>query len=88
VYRGGSIRLGSEAGISGCEITGRTTETTKMISKNLSRRLEQLEARVMPTSQPVAVTIQFVSAEKVVTGSMSIEVDLPAPQSPKRHGRR
>jgi hypothetical protein len=41
----------------------------------------------MPTSttrDPLVIELQFVSVEKVVTGSMSIEVDLPAPQSPKR----
>jgi len=41
----------------------------------------------MPTSttrDPLVIELQFVSPEKVVTGSMSIEVDLPAPQSPKR----
>ncbi len=58
-----------------------------MISRSLSRRLERLETSVMPTSQPVAITIQFVSAEKVVTGSMSIEVDLPA-LPVKKQGRR
>jgi hypothetical protein len=42
----------------------------------------------MPTSQPVAITIQFVSVEKVVTGSMSIAVDLPAPQIKKKQGWR
>ena len=59
-----------------------------MISKNLSRRLEQLETRIMPTSIPVEIILQFVSPEKVVTSSMLLEVDLPAPQSPKRQSRR
>ena len=75
---GGSIRLGSEAGIGGREIIGRTTETTKMMIKSLSRRLDRLETSIMPTSttsDPVVIELKFVSAEKVVTGSMSIEVD-------------
>jgi hypothetical protein len=59
-----------------------------MISKNLSRRLERLETTVMPTSNPVAITIEFYSPEKVVTSSMSIEVDLPATQPPKRRSMR
>ena len=40
------------------------------------------------TSDPVVIELQFVSPEKVVTGSMSIEVDLPAPQFLKRQSRR
>jgi hypothetical protein len=32
--------------------------------------------------------IQFVSPEKVVTSSMSLKVDLPAPPAPKRRSRR
>ncbi len=59
-----------------------------MMIKSLSRRLERLETTVMPTSIPVVLTLQFYSPEKVVTSSMSLEVDLPAPQSPKRWGRR
>ena len=62
-----------------------------MISRSLSRRLERLETSIMPTSttsNPVVIELQFVSPEKVVTSSMSIEVDLPATPSPKRQGRR
>ena len=59
-----------------------------MINKNLSRRLETLETRIMPTSQPVSIILQFYSPEKVVTSSMSIEVDLPVPKSPKRQSWR
>src|SRR5260370_4093151 len=87
VHRGRSIRLGSEAGIGGREIIGRTAETMNMISRNLSQRLERLETSIMPTdttSSPIVIELQFVSPEKVVTSSMSLEVDLPAPQSPKR----
>ena len=40
------------------------------------------------TSNPVAIMLQFFSPEKVVTSSMSLEVDLPAPQSQKKQGRR
>jgi hypothetical protein len=86
--RRGSIRLRSEAGICGGEVTEPATEVTKMISKNLSRRLERLETTVIATSNPVSIILQFYSPEKVVTSSMSLVVDLPAPQSPKRQSRR
>jgi hypothetical protein len=61
-----------------------------MISRNLSRRLERLETSITPTSttSPLVIELQFVSPEKVVTSSMSIEVDLPATPSPKRQGRQ
>ena len=62
-----------------------------MMSKSLSRRLERLETSIMPTdttSSPIVIELQFVSPEKVVTSSMSLEVDLPATQSPKRQSRR
>jgi hypothetical protein len=55
-----------------------------MIKKNLSRRLERLETTVMPTSIPVEIILQFVSPEKVVTSSMSIEVDSPCAAIPER----
>jgi hypothetical protein len=62
-----------------------------MISRGLSRRLDRLETIVMPTtttSDPVVIELKFYSPEKVVTGSMSLKVDLPATPSPKRQGRR
>jgi hypothetical protein len=62
-----------------------------MISRSLSRRLDRLETSIMPTStasDPVVIELQFYSPEKVVTGSMSLKVDLPAPPSPKRQSRR
>jgi hypothetical protein len=59
-----------------------------MITRSLSRRLERLETSTIPTSNTVVMLIQFVSPEKVMTSSMSIEVDLPATPSPKRQSRR
>jgi hypothetical protein len=56
-----------------------------MITRSLSRRLELLEASIMPTtttSNPVEIILKFYSPEKVVTGSMSLKVDLPATPSP------
>jgi hypothetical protein len=89
IHRSRNLRLRSVAGIDSGEITARTTETTKMISKSLSGRLERLETSIMPTSttrDPLVIELQFVSAEKVVTSSMSLEVDLPAPPVKKRVG--
>src|SRR5260370_28286209 len=88
VRRGGSIRLCTWPGIGRLEISARLKERTKMMSKSLCRRLERLETTVMPRSNPVEIILQFYSPEKVVTSSMSLEVDLPAPQSPKRKSTR
>jgi hypothetical protein len=49
-------------------------ETTKMITRSLSRRLDRLETSIMPTtttSDPVVIELKFFSPEKVVTSSMS-----------------
>jgi hypothetical protein len=62
-----------------------------MINRSLSRRLDRLETSIMPTtttSDPVAIELKFYSPEKVVTGSTSLKVDLPATPSPKRRSRR
>jgi hypothetical protein len=62
-----------------------------MISRSLSRRLDRLETSILPTStisDPVVIELQFVSPEKVVTSTMLLEVDLPAPQIKKKQGRR
>ena len=40
------------------------------------------------TSSPIVIELQFVSPEKVVTSSMSIEVELPVPQIKKKQGWR
>ena len=57
---------------------------TKMISRSLSRQLDRLETNTIPTSNTVVMLIQFVSSEKVVTSSMSIEVDLPCDAIPEK----
>jgi hypothetical protein len=43
-----------------------------MTMKVLSRRLERLEAQVAPAGQPMVIEVQFVSANKVVTNSLSV----------------
>ena len=50
-----------------------------------------METSIMPTtttSDPVVIELKFYSPEKVVTGSMSLKVDLPATPFPKRQSRR
>jgi hypothetical protein len=59
-----------------------------MINRSLSRRLELLETSIMPTSNPVEFILQFASPEKVVTSTMSLKVDVPAPPSQKKQSRR
>jgi hypothetical protein len=44
-----------------------------MISRNLSRRLKRLEARAMPDGEPMVIEVQFVSPDKVVTGSPAFQ---------------
>lgn len=40
-------------------------ETTKMTRRNLMRRLERLEERLMPTRNPVAINVRFISSPDV-----------------------
>jgi hypothetical protein len=56
-----------------------------MISRNLSRRLKRLEARAMPDGEPMVIEVQFVSPDKVVTGSLLIEVAALPHASAARH---
>jgi hypothetical protein len=39
-----------------------------------SKRLERLEARVVPAGDPLVMEIQFVSPEKVMTNTISVEI--------------
>ncbi len=57
-----------------------------MISRNLSQRLKRLEARLMPAGEPMVIEVQFVSVEKVVTGSLLIEI-APVPYFTATRGR-
>jgi hypothetical protein len=38
-----------------------TKETTKMTGRNLMRRLERLESRLVPTSAPEVINVVFIS---------------------------
>ena len=51
-----------------------------MISRNLTDRLKRLEARAMPAGASMVIEVQFVSVEKVVTGSLLLEI-APVPYS-------
>ena len=57
-----------------------------MISRNLSQRLKRLEARAMPAGEPMVIEVQFVSVEKVVTGSLLIEIG-SHPHAPATRGQ-
>ena len=57
-----------------------------MIARNLSQRLKRLEARAMPADEPMVIEVQFVSVEKVVTGSLLIEI-APVPYFAATRGR-
>jgi hypothetical protein len=50
-----------------------------MITKNLSRRLKLLEARLTRNSEPIIMEIQFVSPDKVVTDTLLIEIGAQVP---------
>ncbi|MGO9232073.1 MAG: hypothetical protein ACLQKA_22995 [Bryobacteraceae bacterium] len=45
-----------------------------MISRNLTRRLEELEARLAPTAEPVIVEIVYVSADGTEEVESRVEV--------------
>ncbi len=57
-----------------------------MISKNLSRRLERLEAEIMPPEgKTVVLNIQFVTSELQVVGSQELKIHIPPrPARPRR----
>ena len=44
-----------------------------MISRNLSKRLERLEARTMPAGVPMVMEIVFISPDGVVTDTLLVE---------------
>ena len=52
-----------------------------MISRCLAKRLKRLEVRTMPAGDPMVIEVQFVSAARVVTGSLLIEI-APAASRP------
>ena len=62
-----------------------------MISRNLTRRLEELEARIAPAAEPVIIQITYVTPDGSEEDGPRIEVPTPAlPDRPcrrKRHRR-
>jgi hypothetical protein len=60
--------------------------STKMISRNLIRRLEDLETQLRPAvGETKTLTIRFVNPDGTVMDDMDIPVTCPAPTS---HGPR
>ena len=58
-----------------------------MTSRNLSQRLKRPEARSMPAGgEPMVIEVQFVSVEKVVMGSLLIEIG-SHPHAPATRGQ-
>jgi hypothetical protein len=51
-----------------------------MISRNLTRRLEELEARIAPAAEPVIVEVMYVSPDG--TGELEYRVEMPASTDP------
>jgi len=49
-----------------------------MNTRNLSRRLERLEARLKPTSEPIVLVIQGVNIDRKVVSSFRLIVGGPA----------
>jgi hypothetical protein len=56
-----------------------------MISRNLSRRLERLEARLMPASDPPVMVLVVRSA---ATGEVIRRISMPCYDDPHYRGRR
>lgn len=56
-----------------------------MTGRNLMRRLERLEARLMPTSNPVVINVRFTSsADGSIVDQFLVECD----DDPYNRGRR
>lgn len=53
-----------------------------MTTRNLSRRLERLEARTPSVGQPLSVLINFVGGDGCVTSALLLEPDKPPTRIP------
>ena len=49
--------------VAGIAAEGRRRETTKMICRNLTRRLERLETRLAPAGESVTIQVRFTSPD-------------------------
>jgi hypothetical protein len=56
-----------------------------MISRNLSRRLERLEARLMPAGDPRVIVLYVRS---VATGEVIQRISMPCYDDPRHRGRQ
>ena len=55
--------------VAGIPAEGRRRETTKMISRNLSRRLDRLETHLRPADELLTIQVRYVSPDgSVVDG--------------------
>jgi hypothetical protein len=60
-----------------------------MISRNLTRRLEELEARIAPAAEPVIIQITYVTPDGSEEDGPRIEVPMPSlPDRPWQRKRR
>lgn len=60
------------------------------MTRNLAKRVEQLETRIMPDAEPRKMVIQFVESNGEITGTMDMVLGPPArgKQFWRRGGRR
>ena len=62
---------------------GRRSERTKMIGRNLTLRLEELESRIRPVvGEPMVIAVDFVDADGTVVDHKDFTVHAPAPKVP------
>lgn len=57
-----------------------------MISRNLTRRLEDLEARLAPAGEPWTMTVRFIDKDGNVT-SVREFTSVAVPNDPNQRGR-
>jgi len=64
-------------------------EKAKMMSRNLTRRLEELEAQIAPAAEPLIIQITYVTPDGSEEDGPRIEVQRPAvPDRPWQRKRR
>lgn len=85
MLRSYEVRVPGAAPIPNRNLRNRGTE--RMGSKTLSKRVEQLETRMMPAGEPIFIEIQFVSADGSIASRLRVNCGVPAIGSPARLGR-
>jgi hypothetical protein len=56
----------------GLKPAGAQAERTKMIGRTLSKRVQKLEARLIPTEEPLVIHIVYVSPDGTVTDGHTV----------------